>query len=179
VDLSQAAGALVTRTQAETRDEFAALVRPHWAQLASLARRLAPPGQWEDVLQEALSAAWRKRRQFDQSRGSARTWLFAIVADQAYKGHRRTGRPLGQLLEVTASGADSVDSGAATGAGVDVRRLLARLSRRQRVAIELYYYLGLPVDEVAAVMQCSPGTVKSTLSDARARLRRELGEDYR
>jgi DNA-directed RNA polymerase specialized sigma24 family protein len=43
----------------------------------------------------------------------------------------------------------------------------------------MYYHLGLPVADVAAVMACSPGTVKSTLADARLRLRRELGEDYR
>ena len=45
------------------RDAFGAWVDPHWATMAHLARRLAPPGEWEDVLQEALGAAWRKRAQ--------------------------------------------------------------------------------------------------------------------
>jgi RNA polymerase sigma-70 factor (ECF subfamily) len=47
------------------------------------------------------------------------------------------------------------------------------------VAVNLYYYLGLPVAESAAVMGCTEGTVKSTLSAARSRLRELLGEDYR
>jgi DNA-directed RNA polymerase specialized sigma24 family protein len=50
------------------------------------------------------------------------------------------------------------------------------LSRRQRLAVELHYFLGLPVSECATVMSCSEGTVKSTLSDARARLRLDLEE---
>ncbi|HRA75842.1 MAG TPA: sigma factor-like helix-turn-helix DNA-binding protein, partial [Propionicimonas sp.] len=60
-----------------------------------------------------------------------------------------------------------------------LERALRRLSARQRLAVDLHYYLGLDVAGTAAVMRCSPGTVKSTLSDARGRLRRLLGEDYR
>ena len=53
---------------------------------------------------------------------------------------------------------------------LDVRAALARLSSRQRMAVDLHYYAGLTVAEAATVMGCRPGTVKSTLSDARARL---------
>jgi RNA polymerase sigma-70 factor (ECF subfamily) len=52
-----------------------------------------------------------------------------------------------------------------------MRRLLNRLSSRQRTAIDLYYYADLAISEVALLMGCSEGTVKSTLADARARLR--------
>jgi RNA polymerase sigma-70 factor (ECF subfamily) len=45
------------------------------------------------------------------------------------------------------------------------------------MAVHLHYFVGLPVDETAAVMGCAPGTVKSTLFDARARLRDLLGDD--
>lgn len=154
------------------RDEgcFSARIEPHWSGMAQLARRLGPPGQWEDVLQEALSAAWRKWSQFDESRGSLRNWLLAIVADQARKSHRRI-RPSTGLVEATTQAGDPDGD-------VDLRNALSRLTRRQRGAVALFYYLGLPVADVAEVLDCSVGTVKSTLADARARLRRELGEDY-
>jgi DNA-directed RNA polymerase specialized sigma24 family protein len=65
-----APAAAVTRRAAEDREAFADWIRPHWDGLAQLARRLAPPAEWEDVLQEALSAAWRKRGQFDEQRAT-------------------------------------------------------------------------------------------------------------
>ena len=51
------------------------------------------------------------------------------------------------------------------------------LGERQQLAVHLHYFLGLTVDEAAAVMDCTPGTVKSTLFDARSRLRAVLGDD--
>lgn len=46
-----------------------------------------------------------------------------------------------------------------------------RLTPRQRLAVDCFYFVGLSVTETAAVMRCSEGTVKSTLSDARNRIR--------
>jgi RNA polymerase sigma-70 factor (ECF subfamily) len=163
--------ALVARAPvaADRRETFSAFVAPHWDVMARLANRLAPSGEWEDVLQDALAAAWRKFGQFDEARGTPRNWLLAVVADQARKGHRRLRRTH-ELVD------RAVED---TPADLDLVRALRRLTARQRAAVELHYYLGLPVADVAQVLGCSPGTVKSTLSDARARLRRDLGEDHR
>lgn len=49
--------------------------------------------------------------------------------------------------------------------------MIAELSRRQREVIGLYYFVDLPVAEVASVLGISTGTVKSTLAAARVRLR--------
>lgn len=163
-------GAVVRTAAPDDRDGFASWVRPHWDGLARLARRLAPDGDWEDVLQDALAAAWRKRAQFDPERGTPRNWLLAIVADQARKGHRRVRR---LTVEAADEGREDDIS------DPDLERALAGLTVRQRTVVVLHYYLGLPIADVAEVMSCTAGTVKSTLSDARARLRRELGEDYR
>ena len=68
-------------------DAFAEFVRPHWAAMARLARRMCGP-DWEDVLQDALALAWRTRERFDASRGAPRTWLLTLTADQARKNRR-------------------------------------------------------------------------------------------
>lgn len=154
--------------------EFAAWIRPNWPAMAALARQLAVRGDWEDVLQESLSAAWRKRAQFDAGRGSARNWLLAIVADQSRKSHRGLARR-SRLASARREAADP-DRRADT---LDLHAALRELTHRQRVAVTLHYYLGLSIADAAVVMACAEGTVKSTLADARTRLRDQLGKDYR
>ena len=120
---------------ASDRDTFAEFVRPHWGIMASLARRLTQ-SDGDDVLQDALAAAWRKRAQFDPDRGTPRNWLLAIVADQAAKGRRRI-RPVTELVDVAETERDrDVD--------VDLRAALLQLTDRQRTAVTLHYYLGVP-----------------------------------
>jgi RNA polymerase sigma factor (sigma-70 family) len=147
------------------RDEFAEWVEPHLPALARLAARLAPDGERDDVLQEALARAWRKRSTFDPARGTPLTWLLAITADQARRARRRV-RPL--ALFAAGATVRSIDD------RLDLELAVARLPERQRLAVDCFYFVGLSVAETAAVMRCAEGTVKSTLSDARARLARIL-----
>lgn len=144
--------------------QFADWVAPHVASMARLATRLAPDADRDDVVQESLLRAWRKRLTYDERRGSAQTWLLAIVADQCREARRRL-RPVVTHQELTV-----VDSSA----DVDLERGVAALPARQRLAVSLHYFVGLSVRECAEVMACSEGTVKSTLFDARARLRAAL-----
>jgi RNA polymerase sigma-70 factor (ECF subfamily) len=65
-----------------------------------------------------------------------------------------------------------------TDALLDLRKALAELPEKMRVAVCLHHIAGVPVDAVAATLDVSPGTVKSNLHDARLRLRAEM-EDNR
>jgi DNA-directed RNA polymerase specialized sigma24 family protein len=118
--------------------EFDEWVGPHLDVMRRLAAVTAAGIDPDDIVQEALIRAWKKRSSFDPARGSARTWLLALTAD------------------------------------LDLRRAIAGLSARQRQAVLLVYYVDLSVAEAARTMNCSEGTVKSTLSDARARLAKLL-----
>jgi RNA polymerase sigma factor (sigma-70 family) len=57
---------------------------------------------------------------------------------------------------------------------LDLERAFARLSLRQRAVLALHYHYGYPLDECAGLMRCRPGTVRSHLARALARLRKEL-----
>jgi RNA polymerase sigma-70 factor (ECF subfamily) len=147
-----------------TPEQFGAWVAPHLRAMSLLAARLSSDAERDDVVQEALVRAWTKRGQFDPLRGTASAWLLAITADRARRA-RRGRRP---LLGVLPGRVRAIDD------DLDLADAVARLSNRQRLAVECFYFVGLGVAETAAVMGCSEGTVKSTLSDARQRLRKVL-----
>lgn len=155
--------------------------RPHLGVLRLLAVRLAGPDVADDCVQDALVRAWHRWSDFDGRRGTARTWLLAIVADQARQRRRRPPLPAMQLSAVMGSGEQWVEPRvpAADAADLDLRAAVEQLPERQRLAVECHYYLGLKIKETAQVMDAAPGTVKSTLAAARDNLRGVLGEDHR
>src|SRR5690348_8966746 len=99
--------------------------------MTGLALRLAPGSDVEDVVQEALASAWRHRDRFDPSRGTARSWLLAITADQARRFRRRSARIPVPVADVSTAGSDHLPD-------LDLDRALQGLSARQRLAVELF-----------------------------------------
>lgn len=158
-------GSTVDSSPSNDADEFVAFVRPYLTSMTRLGARLTSASEAEDVVQEALIRAWRKRSLFDPRRGSVSVWLLAITADQARRWRSR--RPRWHIGDAR-GGVRSLDS------EIDLERAVARLPRRQRLAVDCYYFVGLSIPETAAVMSCSEGTVKSTLHDARGRLKATL-----
>lgn len=163
----------VSRVQAH---EFAAWVDPHLPAMARYAARLVPDADRDDVVQEALVRAWRRRGTYDERRGAPLPWLLAIVADRARR-HRGRARPatveLGASVEPV--GTSPVET---TARDLDLERAVAQLSGRQRQAVDLHYFVGLDIAACALTMGCAEGTVKATLHQARGRLRALLGDDF-
>jgi len=153
---------------AQSADDFAAWVRSYLPVLHRYAARLVGRADADDVMQEALVRAWRRRSTYDERRGEPLPWLLAIVRDRA--GRLRPRRTTDLALLAT----DAVTELAP--ADVDLERAVRRLPERQREAVDLYYFVDLDVAAVAAVMGCAPGTVRATLHQARAALRDLLGD---
>jgi RNA polymerase sigma factor (sigma-70 family) len=162
-------GAVVGVAADRVAEDFASWVEPHLSAMARLAGRLVPPADRDDVVQEALVRAWRRRATYDETRGGVATWLLAIVAGCARRSRVRA--PRDQPDEVAVARRTAVDPDR----DIDLERALHALPKRERLAVALYYFVGLNTAETAAVMGCSAGTVKATLHHARMRLRAELG----
>jgi DNA-directed RNA polymerase specialized sigma24 family protein len=115
---------------------FGAWVAPHWSVMTAFALRLADRGDADDIVQDALLTAWRRRATFDPRRGSPRTWLLTLTADSARRHWRRSRR-------VPVPVADAAPGGEQASLGGDdgLRPVLGHLSRRQRIAVELHYYM--------------------------------------
>ena len=174
-------------------DAFAILFRRHRDRLWAVAlRTMGNPDDAADGLQDGMIAAYRRAGSF---RGDAAvtTWLHRVVVnaclDRIRAAKVRRADPLPEDLEEYGDrGSLLMASGAATGAATDPadvavaeerRRLvldaLEQLPADQRAALVLVDMEGYPVAEVAAMLDCAVGTVKSRCSRGRARLATLLG----
>lgn len=161
--ISEVGDAAVSRLGDDVQTFYSA-VAPHVDKMGRVAARLAGLNNRDDVVQEALLQAWRARAQFDPHRGTLSAWLLAIAAHEATKVRRRFAI---RLTRPTPDRTDPDD-------GIDVREAVRHLSPRERLAVDCFYFADLSVADTAAVMHCSEGTIKSTLSSARNHLRELL-----
>ncbi|HUE30642.1 MAG TPA: sigma-70 family RNA polymerase sigma factor, partial [Verrucomicrobiae bacterium] len=115
--------------------------------------------------QETWLRVVRAARRFDPQRRFS-TWLFQIAINLCRDWQRRPPpEPVDPADAEARAGAPS-----AVDAALDARRLLAALPEAQRSAVILRYYHDLPEEEVAAILDCPRGTVKSRLHHAMRRL---------
>jgi RNA polymerase sigma-70 factor (ECF subfamily) len=146
---------------------LAELCRRHERPLFHFLHRHTGGRDVDDLYQETWLRVVRAAPRFDPSRRFT-TWLYQIAVNLCRDRHRRLRtepEPLGD--EPVATGAGTM---AVTEAALDLRRLLAALSEAQRSAVLLRYYHDLSEAEVADVLGCPRGTVKSRLHQAMARL---------
>lgn len=144
----------------------------------SLAYRITgDASEAEDVVQESFLAFWRQAARVDPARG-ARAYLLTIVHHRAIDLiRRRTGRAertLETLEAMPAATRDPVEFASMTEERDRVRSALQELPDDQRRAVELTYFGGLTIAEMADQEQIPLGTAKSRLRLALERMRKML-----
>jgi RNA polymerase sigma-70 factor (ECF subfamily) len=132
----------------------------------------------EDVTQEVFLIVYKALPSYNSERASLRTWLAKLTVNACRAQRRRNF--LSRLWQ-RAGGYDDaaleVVDLSLLGAPEDhalqseLRRLLgealAQLRYEHRTALVLYYYLDLPCQEIARILDCPEGTVYSRLYYAR------------
>src|SRR5215831_11593434 len=155
---------------------IAAVARGDDAALAELTRRWERPlfhfihrhtgGQdVDDIYQDTWLRAVRAAPRFDPARRFS-TWLFQIALNLCRDWHRKARADPIDPADIDRLAAD----GASTDAAIDARRLLAALPEPQREVVVLRYLHDLGEDEVAEILGCPRGTVKSRLHHALRKL---------
>ncbi len=131
----------------------------------------------EDAVQEAFLSVWRSAASFDNSRGSARTWVLTLVHRRAVDLVKRTQRQrnLGAEQETELLGPSAADIGDLNGERRAVQAALAALPDKQRTALDLAYYGGHTQQEIATRLDVPLGTVKSQTFEGLRRLGQLLG----
>jgi RNA polymerase sigma factor (sigma-70 family) len=132
----------------------------------------------EDVVQEAFVKAYLALPRF-RNDAPFRPWILTIVANEA-RNRARSARRRASLA-LRAAAAEPEEAAPSPEAAVverEERRALLdaveRLRESDRLVIGYRFFLGLSEAETAAALDWRRGTVKSRLSRALARLRREL-----
>ena len=127
---------------------------------------LHDPTAAEDAVQEASFTAWRKLGRMSD-RGRLRPWFLGVVANKCRNARRNRWTSRAELTDDISV----VSSEEATLRGADLRRAIARLGHEDRLVVVLYFYLDLPVDEVATVTGASVGATRTRLHRAIKKLR--------
>ena len=132
----------------------------------------------EDILQEVFVLIWRKLFWL-RDPAVFRPWAYRIASREAFRRlrkHRFQAKMLGHetlLAELPAREVPPFPHGWAEA----LPGLLALLSPASRAVLILHYLQGMTLNEVADVLEVSPGTVKSRLAYGLAALRQEIGPD--
>lgn len=129
-------------------------------------------GEAEDIAQEALLRAWRRRSTL-RDRGARKQWLAAIVRNEAFRQYNRR-RPDPIPPEDYELGADD-ERVLAMVERADLHAALRRLDQRDRLLVSLRYGEDLTQAGIARRLGIPEGTVKVRLHRVRAKLRREIG----
>lgn len=135
-------------------------------------RFVSNPSEAEDVAQDALLRAWRKRTTLREA-NRRNQWLATIVHNEARRRYSRRRPDLTSVLE-TREGAED-DRVIATAERADLQAALKKLNARERELLLLRYELDLTQGAIALRLGIPEGTVKVRLHRARAKLRRFYG----
>lgn len=146
----------------------------------------------KDVYQEVLLRVYRSLRTF-QFRSEFSTWLYRITTNVCLthrsrrKRHAHTSldhemesddaqpHPLSETLSHEAT----TDQHAVnTEISTRVQEALEQLSPKQKMVFTLRHYQGYKLKEIAAMMDCTEGTVKKYLFTATQRMREQLKEEF-
>ncbi len=159
-------------SQTERGERFETLFREHYAAVRAYALRRASAEVAYDSVGETFLVAWRR---FDDMPDDALPWLYATCRRTLANAHRSARRAGALALRAAAEPAQGGrDPAELVGAADLVRVAVSCLGERQREAILLTAWEGLPPDRAASAAGCSKAAFAVRLHRARRRLEREL-----
>jgi RNA polymerase sigma-70 factor, ECF subfamily len=162
----------VSTAQRANEQSFADLLVPLLQSGYRLAgAMLHDPQAAEDAVQDASLIAWRKLPKVED-RSNVRAWFLGIVANECRNARRRrwlSRVTLGLPSRLTVgSGEDRMVNRA------DLRQALRQLRYEDQLVVTLFFYLDMPMPDIAAVAGISIEAVRSRLYRAVRQLRPEL-----
>lgn len=170
---------LVVRCQAGDEGAFAELVERYQLRLRYYLRKLLfGVGEADDVLQDVWLDVFRAIGRLKDA-GAFRAWLYSIAHGRALKVFRKRRLRFEHLEEEFLG--DAAAQEAEIFSAEDARSVHAALNvlpAVQREVLVLRYIEDMSYEEIAAIVNCQVGTVRSRLHYAKRALRDELEKDH-
>ena len=138
---------------------------------------LRQPQLVEEALHDTLMVVWKRPERFNGT-SKVSTWIFAIAYRTALKARSRYDAPV-EDLQAERRPSPDVDPEQALGVGQMQQVLstaLDQLSADHRAVVDLTYFHEAGYREIAEIMDCPVGTVKTRMLHARRRLKDILGD---
>ena len=165
------------------QDAFAALVRKYQKGVHALAwRKIGDFHIAQEITQDTFLKAYKNLGDL-KNYNSFAGWLYVIAARLCYDWRQKNATPVASLDNIDASEVDHVSYSRYTAekqaAEADatrrevVKKLLQKLPESERTVITLFYLGEMTINAIGEFLGVSPNTVKSRLSRARNRLKKE------
>lgn len=147
---------------------YGVLVEACWDDLVRFARSIVGDLEAEDVVQDCLVRAWRDLGRL-RDEGRFRAWVTTAVYRRCLRWRWWSWWRRQRLVDlpVPSTAPESL-------AKLDVAKLLARLTARQRAVLHLTVIEGMSDAEIGEVLSMTAGTVRAHRRRAKASLEREL-----
>ncbi len=178
--------ALVQRVLDRRQEALAELYDRYAPLLLAVTRRiLATPAEAEEALRETFLQVWNQAERYDSGRSSVSTWLVLVARERALERLRqRRLRERPAAAAVSEGGVETlpgvyVESAAVKERRQRVQRALAGISAEHKEVLELAFYDGLSLTEIAERHSAPLATVKSRALHAMKQLRRNLRAEIR
>jgi RNA polymerase sigma-70 factor (ECF subfamily) len=130
----------------------------------------------EDVINDTMMVIWRKAGEY-RAAAKASTWIFGIASRKALKALSRELRSANSADEALEQGeAPPPDRLDREGVHAAIRQAVMLLPPEHRAVVDLTFFFNRSYEEVAQILDCPVGTVKSRMVHARAKLRPLLSQ---
>ncbi len=134
-----------------------------------------------DVVQDTFVKVYLHCRELKNDSGF-KAWMMQILVRTAYKCGRKKSRELPDDEAVqkadTGRSPSSLEQVIMQEEAQAIARAVRTLPVKQRSVVVLYYYQQYQINEIAQMLGCLEGTVKSRLHTARKQLKKALEDDF-
>ena len=168
---------LVEQARRGDREAFAVLVHQVSDTLYAVAHRiLRDTGLAEDALQNALVLAWRRIPHLREPE-HFEAWIHRILVHACYDEASRSRQWVANVRILPVDGPTTPDDASSVVDRDELERAFRRIPVEQRAVFVLHHYLGLPLVEIAEMLEIPAGTARSRLHYATHALRDALTAD--